>query len=534
MGLIDFLKNLLGIDSTPEYMRRPGRMPSSVEGRDYVSRPHETPASTAQASARPRANSQLNGLDVDKFAPLTTKEALGETGAADWKSAYYDSTWVIPPEDLPRIRVIDGTMVGLGLISSEELARIHEIGREMGPYQNQNQWGIVEQAATDAVTRSREQRQRIKDEKKRAAEERRQKHVAAVAHRRATDIVFLGRGVSKGLSDRRANVEKLAANHLPILAAPADLATAMGIAIPKLRWLAFHSEAPTRTHYVYFKIPKKGGGERRLAAPHKQLAAAQRWIFENVLNKLPVHDAAHGFVRERSTVTNADVHVGADVVINADLCDFFPTITFFRVAGLFRSFGYSPAVATILALICTECPRDAVTFAGETYYPATGQRGLPQGACTSPAISNLICRNLDLRFAAIANRMQWRYTRYADDLTLSTSKEHDDKIGYMLARIRHIAEDEGFRINAKKTRVQRNHMRQSVTGIVVNDKRNIDRKTIRRLRAILHNAKRTGFAAQNTENRPHFESWLRGMIAYVSMVNPERGHELREQFEALR
>ncbi|MBI2478715.1 MAG: RNA-directed DNA polymerase [Planctomycetia bacterium] len=308
----------------------------------------------------------------------------------------------------------------------------------------------------------------------------------------------------------------------------------MGVAIPKLRWLAFHSEAPTRTHYVYFKVPKKSGGERRLAAPYKQLAAVQRWILDSILNQLPVHDAAHGFVRERSTVTNADLHVGADVVINADLCDFFPTITFYRVEGLFRSFGYSPAVATILALVCTECPRDAVTFSGETYYPATGHRGLPQGACTSPAISSLICRNLDVRFAGIANRMHWRYTRYADDLTFSTSTEHGDKIGYLLARIRHISEDEGFRINAKKTRVQRNHTRQSVTGIVVNDKRSIDRNTIRRLRAILHNAKRTGFAAQNTEQRPHFENWLRGMIAYVAMVNPERGHELREQYEALR
>ncbi|MBI2478716.1 MAG: hypothetical protein HYV60_08815 [Planctomycetia bacterium] len=184
MGLIDFLKSLLGIDSTPEYMRRPGRTPSSVEGRDYFSRPQEPQRSSSAPHTAPRANTPLNGLDVEKFAPLTTKEALGETGAADWKSAYYDPTGVIPPADLPRIRVIDGTMVGLGLISSEELARIHEIGREMGPFQNQNQWGIVERAGADAVSQSREQRQRLKDAKKREAEERRRKHSEAVAHRR--------------------------------------------------------------------------------------------------------------------------------------------------------------------------------------------------------------------------------------------------------------------------------------------------------------------------------------------------------------
>lgn len=533
MGLFDFIKELLGIDTTPEYMRRPGQPPSSADDRSYRWIPgDEPPDPDPPRPPEPAvpANKTL-GLDADKFAPLTAKEALGETQSADWRSAYFDSLSVIPSENLPRIRVIDGTMVGLGLISSEELAKIHEIGREMEQFRDP--YAQVEEAARRAVTQSRQARNRIKEDKKREAEERKTAHAEAVAHRRATDIVFLGRGVSKGLADRRANVEKLEANHLPMLATPTELAAAMSLTIPKLRWLAFHSEAPTLTHYVYFTVPKKGGGERRLAAPHKQLAHAQRWVLDNILDKLPLHDAAHGFVRGRSVVTNADVHVGSDVVINADLSDFFPTITFYRVEGLFRSFGYSPAVATILALLCTECPRDVVTYAGETYYAATGPRGLPQGACTSPAISNLICRKLDHRFTGIANRMGWRYTRYADDLTFSAHDNKRDQIAYMLARIRHIAEGEGFRVNQKKTRVQKRNSQQSVTGIVVNDKLSINRKTIRRLRAILHNAKRTGFAAQNRDDHPHFESWLRGMIAYVEMVMPEKGGELRAEFEAL-
>jgi RNA-directed DNA polymerase len=285
---------------------------------------------------------------------------------------------------------------------------------------------------------------------------------------------------------------------------------------------------------VYFKVPKKSGGERQLSSPHRQMATVQRWILDNILRKLPVHDSAHGFIRGRSIVTNADQHVGADIVINSDLCDFFPSITFYRVDGLFRSIGYSPAVATILALLCTECPRQLISLAGERYFAAIGERALPQGACTSPAISNLICRSLDRRFSGIATRLGFRYSRYADDLTFSAAEDKKDFIGYALARIRHITDDEGFAVNHKKTRVQRNHARQSVTGVVVNDKRSINRNTIRQLRAILFNARRTGLASQNRENIPHFESWLRGKIAHVEMVAQDKGRELREQFESLR
>ncbi len=527
MGLIEFLKQLFGFDSARDHDPRSW---ASTEERDYASRPHQDPLPPEDSSAAPKRRS-LNGLDVEKFAPLSTKEALGETSAADWKSAYYDSLSVIPPDDLPRIRVIDGTMVGLGLISSEELAEIHEIGREMGQYQNQVDY--LEQAARQAVQRDRQERARIKEQKKQEAEERRRLHAEAVAHRRATDIFFLGRGVSKGLSDRRSNIEKLEANQLPVLSSPAELAAAMHLSIPQLRWLAFHSQAPTRSHYIYFKVPKKSGGQRQLAAPHRRLAAAQRWVLENILQQLPVHDAAHGFIRGRSTVTNADLHVGADIVINADLCDFFPSVTFYRAEGLFRSFGYSPAVATILALLCTECPREVVRCAGQTYYPATGPRALPQGACTSPALSNLVSRNLDNRLNGIALRLGFQYTRYADDLTFSASGDKSELVGYLLARLRHICEEEGFRVNGKKTRVQRNHTRQSVTGIVVNDKLSIDRRVIRKLRAILHNARRTGLAAQNRDNHPHFAQWLRGMIAYVEMVNPQQGGQLRRQWESL-
>ena len=206
----------------------------------------------------------------------------------------------------------------------------------------------------------------------------------------------------------------------------------------------------------------------------------------------------------------------------------------YRVDGLFRSLGYSPAVAAILGSICTESPRETVRFAGEAYHVATGKPALPQGACTSPAISNLVTRHLDHRFQCLSQKLGWNYSRYADDLSFSASQgenhEKEKQIGYLLARIRHISEDEGFSVNEKKTRVLRNHTRQVVTGVTVNDRVNVPRNTYRRVRAILHRAKFEGLEAQNRDEHPNFRNWVEGMIAWIEMVNPDRGQKLRGMY----
>jgi hypothetical protein len=220
------------------------------------------------------------------------------------------------------------------------------------------------------------------------------------------------------------------------------------------------------------------------------------------------------------------------VVVNTDLTDFFPTITVHRVIGVFRQLGYSPAASTVLALLCTEAPRRKVTYAGRPLFVASGPRALPQGACTSPALSNLVARRLDSRLSGIATKLNFRYTRYADDLTFSATSD-EGKIGYLLARVRHITHDEGFAVNEAKTRVLRPGDRQSVTGIVVNERPGVPRPLVRRLRAILHRAQREGLNAQNRDNRPHFEAWLRSMVAYVHMVNPNQAEPLRAALQRL-
>jgi retron-type reverse transcriptase len=466
-------------------------------------------------------------LDASQFQSLSADQVKTQAAGQRFTGFFeFGRRSRIPSSLDPRTKLIDQAMVGHGLISPDELVKIHELGERMDELRPEK---VPEYALAErAVQPDREAKRRIKAEKKAAAEERRRQHAAKVAHNRLTDIVYLGRGVSKGLSDRRSNVEKLQAQGLPVLSTPADVAAALGVTVPRLRWLAYHTEASTLSHYVHFMVAKKSGGERALCAPHAQLAAAQRWVLDNVLSKLPAHDAAHGFVPGRSILTNAAPHVGSAVVVNCDLRDFFPTVTVHRVIGLFKQLGYSPAVATVLALLVTECPRRTVTFNGKTWHVAAGERALPQGACTSPAISNLVSRRLDARLAGVARKLGWTYTRYADDLSFS-SKEPSDKIGYLLARVRHIAQGEGFEVNEPKTRVLKRSARQVVTGVVTNVRPAAPRALRRKLRAILHNASKTGLPAQNRRRDPQFPAWLAGSVEFVHMLNPEQGAKLKER-----
>jgi RNA-directed DNA polymerase len=526
MGLFSWLGQLFGAPPP----RQTGVPPVIGSG---AQRPAMRPPQAQPSRPQPKPPRKLN-LNPGQFAPMTSDQVKKEARGLGslWRSPWFGRRDLIPPVSDERTVLVDRGMVGLGLITPEQLIEIHKVGEEMEKLRPDMLQAAAR--ANEAVQLDAEERKQRREQKQAEAAERKRKHTEAVANRRLTDIVFLGRGVSGGLSDRRANVERLQQLQLPVLATPADLAKALGIAVPRLRWLAFHSEAATLTHYVHFQVPKKSGGLRELAAPHHDLAGTQQWILANILEKITTHDAAHGFVPGRGTMSNAVPHVGRAAVINLDLKDFFPSITFPRVKGIFQELGYSPAVATILALLCTECPRRKVEYAGRAFHVATGPRALPQGACTSPALSNLLARRLDARLSGLAKKLGFTYTRYADDLTFSGTDEAAAKTGYLLARVRHIVAEEKLVVNESKTRVQRPNTRQSVTGIVVNKRPNVPRRVTRRLRAILHQAGQQGLEAANREQSDNFVSWLEGMIAYARMVNPEKGLKLQESLEKLR
>jgi RNA-directed DNA polymerase len=476
------------------------------------------------------------GLDAADYLPITRAEIKeAAKGRNLLSNPWFGRRDMIPPADDPRTQLIDRAMVTQGLITPEQLAEIHAVGAEMDRVRPtlasiEHQAMMTGEAVVQA---DREARAQLKARKKAEAAERKRLRAEAIARRKAEDIVFLGRGVSGRLGERTSRAEDLERAGLPVLSTPAELAVALGLSVSRLRWLAFHADVATRTHYVRFTVPKKCGGQRTLSAPHRALARAQRWIFERIVSQLATEPSAHGFLPGRSILSNAQPHAGRAIVVNLDLEGFFPSIVFPRVRKVFERVGYSPAVATILALLCTECPRRTVILDGTTYHVATGPRGLPQGACTSPGLSNQVARRLDRRLSGLAAKLGLIYTRYADDLTFSGDKDLEGRVGYLMARVRHIAQGEGFTVNESKTRVHRRNTAQMVTGLVVNDRPGVRRSEVRRLRAILHRARTEGLDQQNRQGLPDFRAWLRGKIAFVRMARPELGDRLLTELKAL-
>lgn len=478
---------------------------------------------------RPAGPASADAYDAPDVVGLSPAELLARARGMRWNWGFWWRRDLIPPTTDERTQLIDEGMITYGVMSRERLVETHRVGDLWLKYHpallSREQKAI--DAGRRAVEKRREEKKAAKEKKRAEARARAEERRNAIEHRRLTDIVFLGRGVSSGLSDRRSNVEKLQAAGLPVLSTPADVASAIGITVPALRWLCFHRDAVQKSHYAYSLIPKRSGGTRLISSPKPKLRKAQEWVLASVLKPLEqkVATCAHGFLPGRSTVTNAREHLGKAIVVNLDLSNFFPSIGVLRVRGLFQRLGYSPAVATVLALLCTEPPRRRVVYDGISYWVAAGERGLPQGACTSPLLSNVIARTLDRRLTARATKLGFHYTRYADDLTFS-APTREVNVGKLMAAVRHTAKDEGFALNEKKGRVQRRNRRQSVTGVVVNDKLAAPRDEIRRVRAALHQAKKKGIVGDE-------KAKLRGKIAYFAMIDPKKAEKLLRDFERL-
>ncbi len=418
---------------------------------------------------------------------------------------------------------------------AEEIRRRGELQRQLQELQQQNRQLHNEKALKKQLLKQRlEESKRKRQETKERNERKRQERAQAWREKKAQEITYLGEGVSSGLNNLENNCDRLKQHHLPVFENIAALATAMGITVGQLRFLAFDRKTTTVSHYVRFKIAKKTGGERLISAPMPRMKSAQHWILDRILEKAPMHSAAHGFRRGRSIVTNATPHVAADVVVNMDLQDFFPSISYKRVKGLFQALGYSEAIATVLALVCTEAGIEEVELDGQTYFVAISERYLPQGAPTSPAITNLLCRRLDKRLTNMATSQGFIYTRYADDLTFSAS---GDAIRHLCNILRHtdnIVTHEGFTIHPDKTRVLRKSQQQEVTGIVVNEKLNVDRVTLKKFRATLHHIEKDGLAGKHWGSGNDLMAEIEGFANYVMMVNPEKGEQLVKQVKLIK
>lgn len=417
---------------------------------------------------------------------------------------------------------------------ADEIRRRGELERQLSELREQNRKLHNEQALLKELRKKRllESKQKQKETKERHARER-QERAENWQQRKTKEILYLGSGVSGGLNFTEGNEARLQQYSLPRYDNAEQLAAAMGITVGELRFLSFSRKTAEVNHYVRFKLPKKTGGERLISAPMPRLKQAQQWILTNVLERIALHDAAHGFRAAHSIVSNARPHLGAEVIINRDLKDFFPSISYRRVKGVFKSLGYSDAAATILGLLCTEPDVEQVELDGKTYYVATGARHLPQGAPTSPAITNILCRRLDRRLQKIADDCGFVYTRYADDLTFSTSGASKQNICNVLRRSEAVVAHEGLELHPEKTRVLRKNRQQEVTGIVVNEKLSIDRKELKRFRAVLFQVEKDGPEGKRWGKSPDVIASLKGFANYLQMVDPAKAAGYQQRVHAL-
>ena len=232
-------------------------------------------------------------------------------------------------------------------------------------------------------------------------------------------------------------------------------------------------------------------------------------------------------------------------MLRLDLEAFFASVTVSRVYGIWRTAGYPETVAHCLAgLVTSVLPlstwRAVPTPADDGMLDAHWRLGrrlaaphLPQGAPTSPAMANLAAFRLDVRLTALARSWGGRYTRYADDLAFSGERGWGTGTSRLIDAVGAIVADEGFRLNARKTGVMPRAGRQTLGGLVVNDRPKVARHQVDLLRAILHNCHRHGPSTQNHDDVPAFEEHLRGRIAWVAQHDPVRGRRLQDVHDAI-
>ena len=296
---------------------------------------------------------------------------------------------------------------------------------------------------------------------------------------------------------------------------------------------------PPDKRYKQFQIPKRNGGLRDIVAPSSGIKSIQRKLATILLDMYKRKFCVHGYVKDRNIITNANVHKNKRIVINLDLENFFPSINFGRVRGLFLNppFSCREEIATVLAQICC--------FEGH----------LPQGAPTSPIISNYVCRRLDNELLKFARRYRLDYSRYADDITFSTNLRGvptgvgviSDKKLVLSENLISIIRSNGFDINYEKVRYAFSTSRQEVTGLIVNRGVNVHRTYVKRIRAMIHAWEKYGLTAAANEhfaiyNYKHrtpespeltFKLELQGMMGFLAQVKGENNQVYAKLFNKI-
>lgn len=304
--------------------------------------------------------------------------------------------------------------------------------------------------------------------------------------------------------------KRLFDNNLPIISSPKHFSMLVGIEHQCICNMAYAQEH----FYRHFSIPKKNGSFRSIDEPLPDLKYVQTWILRNILEQCSVSEYAKAFIKGRTLKHNARFHRAQNVVVTMDIKDFFPSISIDEIVNIFENMGYFHDVSCFLAYLC--CYNGI----------------LPQGAPTSPYLSNLRALSLDKRISSYTSDKKIRYTRYADDLTFSG----DFNPRLLIKKIREIVFDEGFVINPEKTRVARKNSRQEVTGIVVNAHMQVSKEKRKYIRQQVYYIKKFGIESHLEhiqETRANYLNHLLGKINFALFVNP-KDKEMIECYETIK
>lgn len=365
---------------------------------------------------------------------------------------------------------------------------------------------------------------------------------------------YIEEGKAKGLSDDllETAVEQIervvfGGLNLPAILSLNHLAVRTEVPYKVLRGIVDRSDHGT---YRKFSIRKRSGGRRFIHVPAPELGQVQRWINAYILRQVPAHSASFAFSPHSSILKCASRHCGAQWLIKMDITGFFESISEIQVYRVFEGLGYQPLVALELARIVTVAPasqsprrHDPVwkVKRQNTAIPSYSQEVLgylPQGAPTSPMLSNLVMRELDQEISTLARNAGLTYTRYSDDLTFSTRRKDFDRnqARSLIGNIESLLARNGFRPQHRKTVVIPPGSRKIVLGLLVDgDKPRLRREFKDFLRQHIYYLKKFG-PAEHAKDRDFHSIWgmkshLRGLIDFAHMIEPEYAKALLTRFE---
>ncbi|KHE07953.1 retron St85 family RNA-directed DNA polymerase [Citrobacter braakii] len=310
---------------------------------------------------------------------------------------------------------------------------------------------------------------------------------------------FESRGIRDDFIDSYLKyIECINKNEIPVIFEVEHLSHLIGIKYPEINNIIYSPSDFYRT----FEIPKRTGGSREISTPYPTLMKCQRWIYENILLKIPTHHCAYAYKKEHSIIKNAMQHVNNTNVIKIDLKNFFPSIPINWVINLFAKLGYSNNIPFILSALCCN------------------DNCLPQGAITSPSLSNILLYSLDERLFKLSEKLGLTYTRYADDMIFSGKYTPPKTIEY----IKHIIESYGFELNNRKTKILSTEKRKIITGIdISNNELKLPRRTRREIRKVMFFIKKYGLMNHMSNLKiksPNYLLSLEGKINFWLQIEP--------------